>query len=139
MAAGLRFSLFDEQIIAVLYSPPRFKHVMSPKWALLFTALLIPLSFWAFLAIFARKRPGILDRLYPRLKTLCWIMWVCAVTFICLNLITWPPRTPFKFWPLLLIIYNGLMLVRNWVGRRVNPGRYVHEPRHGWWPSPKDS
>jgi hypothetical protein len=110
---------------------------MAEKWVVLSVALLSPLFLLALLAILARRRAGLLPRLYPWITALCWVLWFSYLVLLLGNLLTMPSNNSylkllFVVWP----FYFGFMLIKNWIGRRVDPEAYAKKP-DGWWPSPK--
>lgn len=121
----------------MLYSPLKLGHVMPHEWTFFLTALLSPMLFWAILAIAARRRPGILPALYPSVKVLCWVLWVCAAALGLVSLVAYP-KFPWLPWTLVAVFYSGLNIVRDWMKRRVESTTSAKKPAHGWWPSPRN-
>lgn len=110
---------------------------MAEKWVLFLAAWLSPLFLWALLAILVRRRPGMFPRLYPWLTALCWVMWLSSVVLLLGNLLSRPANKQYlKLWFVVWPFYSGFMLIKNWIGRRVDPDRYKSRS-DGWWPSPK--
>jgi hypothetical protein len=101
---------------------------MPHKWIYILTALLSPLLFWAILAVAARRRPGILPALYPRLRVLYRIVWVCWFALMLAGALAYP------HFPWLLrvgwfvsISFPWLILVRDWVTRRIESATTAKE------------
>ena len=79
-----------------------------------------------------------LPRVYPWLKAVHWALWITSVALIAVSVLSDARRKPYlRLWLLSWGVYGGLMLVKTWVGRRVEPEAYTQQGRHGWWPTAK--
>jgi hypothetical protein len=122
----------------MLDNPVLHKLLTDPFFYLILAVIVGPFLVWAGIARAARSNPGILPRLYLPVKVLAWCAWGLTFVwgaFIFVNHQSW--RT-FSGGELLIInLFNGLNLIRTWIGRRVDPDSF--KKHEGWWPTPKDS
>ena len=85
---------------------------MPHNWPLYLAAWLSPSFLWALLAIFSRRRPSLLPRLYPWVKAICWALWITSVVLMSVGVLSDAQRKPFfRLWFASWGIYGGLMLI----------------------------
>lgn len=93
-------------------------HDFAIKLVQVLIALLVPLGCWRLLAIYARRNPGILRPLLPKLGRLNLVVGAVAMFLYVMGI---KERRFMKIAVLLTVISSVLGMMRAWVQRRVHP------------------